>query len=175
MNRLALAAGLASLTLVGACQTQDAVQPLYLTEPVDAREQECMARAMFFESIRSSREGMLAVGSVVMNRVDSQAYPDSVCAVVAQANQFAPGVMSRSMGKGRELAMEVAEDVLTGARHRPVEDTGAMFFHTAGLTFGYGNMNYVAIAGGNAFYERVRRSERKGPLTTQADIRAGRS
>ena len=33
------------------------------------RDLDCMARAMFFESNRSSRDGMIAVGSVVMNRV----------------------------------------------------------------------------------------------------------
>ncbi|MFD2238915.1 cell wall hydrolase [Aureimonas populi] len=174
MNRLSLAACLVSLAALGACQTSK-VEPMAFAPPVDPRSQECLARAMYFESIRSSREGMLAVGSVVMNRVDSEAYPDSVCAVVSQANQFAPGVMTRAMGNGKELAMEVAKDVLSGARHKDVEQSDAMFFHTAGLTFGYGNMNYVAIAGGNAFYERVRRSERKGPLTTQADLRAGRS
>ncbi len=31
--------------------------------------QECMERAMYFESNRSSRDGLIAVGSVVMNRV----------------------------------------------------------------------------------------------------------
>jgi hypothetical protein len=29
-----------------------------------------------------------------------------------------------------------------------------MFFHTAGRTYGFSNMHYVAVAGGNAFYER---------------------
>lgn len=164
--------GLASLLALGACQ-QSAVEPLALVAPVDPAEQECLARAMYFESVRSSQEGMLAVGSVVLNRVKSGKYPSSVCAVVAQKNQFAPGVMSRSMGNGRELAMTVAGDVLSGARHPDVADNNAMFFHTAGLTFGYGNMNYVAIAGGNAFYEKVRRSEHGGPLTTQSDLRAG--
>lgn len=162
--------GLAVCLALGACQ-QSGVEPLALTSQIDSRAQECLARAMYFESQRSSREGMLAVGSVVMNRVESQAYEEDVCGVVAERNQFAPGVMTRSMGNGRELAMDVAADVLAGARHKDVEESNAMFFHTAGLTFGYGNMNYVAIAGGNAFYERVRRSERNGPMTTQGDIR----
>ncbi len=47
-------------------------------------ELECMERAMYFESNRSSREGMIAVGSVVMNRVHSEKFPNSVCAVVAR-------------------------------------------------------------------------------------------
>ncbi len=165
-----IAIGLAALAALAGCQ-QTKVEPLALTAEVDPRAQECLARAMYFESQRSSREGMLAVGSVVMNRVESEAYGDDVCGVVAQRNQFAPGVMSRPMAQGSDLAMEVAEDVLAGARHEDVEASNAMFFHQAGLTFGYGNMNYVAIAGGNAFYERVGRAERGRPMTSQADIR----
>ncbi|MDD9332228.1 MAG: cell wall hydrolase, partial [Bartonella sp.] len=33
-------------------------------------ERQCLMRAMYFESNRSSREGMIAVGTVVMNRVN---------------------------------------------------------------------------------------------------------
>jgi len=40
---------------------------------------------------------MIAVGSVVMNRVQSDAFPDTVCGVVSQKNQFAPGVMTKEM------------------------------------------------------------------------------
>jgi spore germination cell wall hydrolase CwlJ-like protein len=67
-------------------------------------ERDCMERAMYFESNRSSRDGMIAVGSVVMNRVNSSSYPDRVCGVVAQKNQFAPGIMSRNMG-GRSASV----------------------------------------------------------------------
>lgn len=116
--------------------------------------QACLARAMYFESVRSSDEGMLAVGTVVMNRLESGKYPDSVCGVVGQKNQFAPGVLSKSMteGKSRERAFKVAGQVLNGKRHRAVGK--AMFFHTAGRTYRFENMHYVAVAGGNAFYER---------------------
>ncbi len=56
-----------------------------------------MERAIYFEANRSSRDGMIAVGSVVMNRVRSNQFPNSVCAVVAQKGQFAPRIMSRRM------------------------------------------------------------------------------
>jgi hypothetical protein len=117
-------------------------------------ERECMARVMYFESIRSSDAGMLAVGTVVMNRLESGEYPRSVCGVVGQANQFAPGVLSRPMAEGasRDRAYRVADSVLRGKRHSSVGK--AMFFHTAGRTYGYSNMHYVLVEGGNAFYER---------------------
>ena len=127
--------------------------------------EECLARAMYFESNRSSPEGMIAVGTVVMNRVESGKYPKSVCGVVGQKNQFAPGVMTKPMGKGRDLAMTTARKVLRGQRHRAVEK--AMFFHTAGYSYPYSNMHYLTIQGGNAFYEK-----RKNASVTQAMVAA---
>ena len=116
-------------------------------------DRECMARAMYFESNRSSDEGMLAVGTVVMNRLHSGRYPNTVCGVVGQPGQFAPGVLSRPMtDRGRERADRMAAVVLSGKRSRSVGS--AMFFHTAGYNFPYRNMNYKVIAGGNAFYEK---------------------
>lgn len=119
----------------------------------------CMSRAMYFESVRSSDEGMLAVGTVVMNRVGSKEFPNSVCGVVGQENQFAAGVLSRPMKEGRskERAERVARAVLRGKRHNGVQD--AKYFHTAGRTYRYNNMHYVLVAGGNAFYTR---SPRRG-------------
>jgi spore germination cell wall hydrolase CwlJ-like protein len=116
-------------------------------------EKECLMRAMYFESNRSSSEGMLAVGTVVMNRVYDSRYPKSVCGVVGQKNQFAQGVLTRKMtDSGAVLAAQVAEQVLRGARHPGAQN--AQHFHTAGLRFPYNNMHYVLEAGGNEFYEK---------------------
>ncbi len=118
-------------------------------------EKECMMRAMYFESNRSSAEGMLAVGTVVMNRLNDPRYPKSVCGVVGQKNQFAQGVLTRPMtDSGAVLASRVADQVLSGARHPGVQ--AAQYFHTAGLRFPYNNMFYVLEAGGNEFYEKRR-------------------
>lgn len=118
-------------------------------------ETDCMERVMYFESNRSSRDGMIAVGSVVMNRVASDAYPDTVCGVVAQRRQFAPGVMSRRMdSRSMPLVREAATSVLNGQRHPLIGD--AQFFHAATYRASYNNMHYVLVAGGNAFYEKRR-------------------
>ena len=137
--------------------------------PVGSREHECMTRVMYFESNRSSAEGMLAVGTVVMNRVESGKYPKSVCGVVGQKNQFAKGVLTKPMkeGKPKALAEKVAWDVLRGKRHRGVGD--AMFFHTAGYSFPYKNMHYKVVAGGNSFYEKRTPSVGR-PNRTQGEV-----
>ena len=117
-------------------------------------DRECMTRVMYFESNRSSPDGMLAVGTTVMNRVAAPSYPTTVCGVVGQRGQFASGVLTRSMNARQAARVaEVADAVLSGARHPQVGD--AMFFHTLGYSFPYTNMRYVAVAGGNAFYEKV--------------------
>lgn len=115
---------------------------------------QCLTRVMYFESNRSSEEGMLAVGTVVMNRLADPKYPKSVCAVVGQKNQFADGVLWKPMKEKRSMARaaQVANAVLAGGRHPGVRS--AKFFHTAGLRFPYNNMHYVLEAGGNEFYEK---------------------
>lgn len=118
-------------------------------------ELECMERAMYFESNRSSRDGMVAVGSVVMNRVASGKYPGTVCGVVSQRNQFAQGIMTRKMDKrSAPLVREAAVSVMRGERHPMIGN--AQFFHAASYRAGYDNMHYVLTTGGNAFYERRR-------------------
>ena len=118
-------------------------------------ELDCMERAMYFESNRSSRDGMIAVGSVVMNRVTSGQYPRSVCGTVAQKGQFARGIMSRKMdSKSAPLVRNAAISVLRGERHPLIAN--AQFFHTASYRPRYNNIHYVLVTGGNAFYERRR-------------------
>lgn len=117
-------------------------------------DRDCMARVMYFESNRSSPEGMLAVGTTVMNRLDDPKYPKSVCGVVGQRNQFAPGALEKPMvPRLAARAQEVADRVLAGERH-PALGPDAKFFHTTGYTFPYNNMHYVLEAGGNSFYEK---------------------
>ncbi|TIT48997.1 MAG: cell wall hydrolase, partial [Mesorhizobium sp.] len=118
-----------------------------------AKDKECLQRAMFFESNRSSRDGMIAVGTVVMNRLRSGKHGSTICQVVGERGQFAPGVMTRRMNsKAMPDVEEAAEAVLKGERKAKLKNS--MFFHTAGLRFPYKNMHYTMVAGGNAFYEK---------------------
>ncbi|MBK3398881.1 MULTISPECIES: cell wall hydrolase [Methylobacterium] len=134
---------------------------------VTPADRDCLARAMYFESNRSSEEGLLAVGTVVMNRLEAPAYPNSICGVVGQKRQFAAGVLHKPMrDREREKAQQVADAILAGERHEKVG--GAMFFHTAGYTFSYRNMHYVALAGGNAFYEKRPWYDREGATPRQS-------
>ncbi|HEX6144333.1 MAG TPA: cell wall hydrolase [Geminicoccaceae bacterium] len=55
--------------------------------PEEAR---CLALAMYWEAKDEGREGMLAVGSVVLNRVAHEEFPDAPCAVVREGGETPP-------------------------------------------------------------------------------------
>ncbi|TPK91022.1 cell wall hydrolase [Mesorhizobium sp. B2-4-17] len=134
----------------------DAITPSFLSSRSYShtpKDKECLERAMFFESNRSSRDGMIAVGTVVMNRLRSGQHGNTICEVVGEPGQFAPGVMTRQMNSRAMPDVEEAADaVLKGERKAKLKNT--MYFHTAGLRFPYNNMHYTMVAGGNAFYEK---------------------
>jgi len=44
----------------------------------------CLAEAIYFEARGERMQGQVAVAEVILNRVDSRAWPDSVCGVVKQ-------------------------------------------------------------------------------------------
>jgi len=53
-----------------------------------AKDMRCMADNLHWEAKVDGVAGMAAVASVVMNRVASPRYPNTVCKVVYQRNQF---------------------------------------------------------------------------------------
>ncbi|MCI7180287.1 MAG: cell wall hydrolase [Schaedlerella sp.] len=69
---------------------------------------------------------MLAVATVIMNRVESPRFPNTIPEVVYAPGQFAPtwlGSMEKALQKGpTDLAYQVAQDALNGARLAEVSD-----------------------------------------------------
>lgn len=143
-------------TCLGGCLTQlpgpsttSAVSPVKTA----AAERECLIRAMYFESNRTSQDGLMAVGTVVMNRVKSGRYADTICGVVGEPGQFAANVMTGALSPAELPPVERAADaILAGKRYQPVGD--AMYFHNAAIKIPY-EVHYLTVAGGNAFYEKV--------------------
>ncbi len=136
-----LGAGLSACNSTGPTTTGSlAVRQTSLV--VSDAERDCLGRAMYFESKRNDAEGLLAVGTVVMNRLEAAMFPGGICAVVGQPGQFATGVLTKPMrDKDLDKIADVADAVLAGERHPKVGK--AMFFHTAGYHFPYKNMHYV--------------------------------
>ena len=55
-----------------------------LPVPKSNKQMSCLAEALYFEARGEPIKGQLAVGEVVLNRVEDPRYPDSICKVVNQ-------------------------------------------------------------------------------------------
>lgn len=53
-------------------------------EPKGDAEWRCLTEALYFEARGESLVGQVAVAEVILNRVDSALYPDSICGVIGQ-------------------------------------------------------------------------------------------
>lgn len=124
---------------------------------------ECLAEALYFEARGESVRGMFAVGEVILNRVDSTAYPDTLCAVINQgtgrkyACQFTytcdglaeviaePRAWER-VGKVAKLLMEGVPRALTG---------GATHYHTKAVNPSWAQrFPRTAAIGSHYFYRQ---------------------
>jgi spore germination cell wall hydrolase CwlJ-like protein len=53
-----------------------------------AKEKHCIVEVLWYEARSESEAGIRAVASVLLNRLHSQSYPDSFCAIIQQRKQF---------------------------------------------------------------------------------------
>ena len=57
---------------------------LSLPVPKSDKQMSCLAEALYFEARGEPIKGQLAVGEVILNRVEDRRYPSSICKVVNQ-------------------------------------------------------------------------------------------
>ncbi|WP_343225638.1 cell wall hydrolase [Oricola nitratireducens] len=57
-------------------------------EVFSAREQKCLAEGVYFEARGEKLEGQAAVAQVILNRVRNPAFPDTICGVVYQNDNW---------------------------------------------------------------------------------------
>lgn len=112
--RTALALPLVALT-AGVAQTKPTFQET---------EKKCLATAIYFEARGEPKIGQKAVAQVILNRVEAEQYPDTICGVVYQnrhrknACQFSFACDGRSEvphdTSAWERANEIGDDVIGG-------------------------------------------------------------
>ena len=100
---------------------------------VAASEQELLAALIYCEAGNQPYEGQVAVGAVVMNRVRSGSYPNTITEVIYQSGQFGPAMTGwldsvLASGSYSDTARQAAADAIAGSN--PVGDC---------LYFGNGN------------------------------------
>lgn len=115
---------------------------------VDATDEQLLAAIIYCEARGESYEGQLAVGSVVLNRVDSPSFPNTIAGVIYQSGQFSPvasGKLAMVLANGlqQESCNQAAKEVLAGNR-----TNNFLYFRSANVTFSFP----VTIIGNHAFY-----------------------
>jgi spore germination cell wall hydrolase CwlJ-like protein len=124
--------------LVIAAGAATALVPLTALEAQEATadERELFALNLYHEARSEGRDGMIAVAWVVLNRIDSDAFPDSITAVINEPTGSACQWGWTCDGKSDtpteaekwEMAQEVTDVMFSDAR--PADPTGgAIAFH----------------------------------------------
>jgi len=115
-------------------------------------ELDCLTKVMLYEAGNEGRSGQLAVAHVVLNRVRSPRFPDSVCSVIYQRGQFST---IRSFRHARNARWRNAEAL---ARATLAGETGsnvgsALYFHASRVRPAYvRSRTRVAQVGNHIFY-----------------------
>ena len=118
----------------------DAAWLASLPAPSGGADWKCLTQALYFEARGETLKGQFAVAEVILNRVDSPAYPDTVCAVVAQGSsrgcQFSyvcDGISDRMRdATAADRAGRIARAMLDGAPRTLTER--ATHFHTRAVS-----------------------------------------
>lgn len=127
------------------------------------QEWACLTQALYFEARGESLQGQFAVAEVVMNRVATPNYPDSVCGVVRQGASRANGCQFSFACDGKpevvrekgawEIAGKISRLVLDG-KHR-LQTFGATHFHTTAVAPNWSRIfPRTARIGAHLFYRQ---------------------
>ncbi len=129
-------------------------------------EWHCLTEALYYEARGESVKGQFAVAEVILNRVDSKRYPNSVCGVVKQGSHRKTGCQFSYKCDGRpevfgerkayENVGKVAKVMLKGAP-RPLTD-GATHYHTRNVKPKWARkLHHTAKIGVHHFYRKPTR------------------
>jgi len=134
-----------------------------LPKPKLSDQAACLAEALYFEARGESVKGQFAVAEVIMNRVDSPAFPNSICGVIHQgtgrkyACQFTytcdgyPEVIREKAAYNR--VAKVASIMARGGP-RPLT-SGATYYHTRAVSPSWSRkFARTASIGVHYFYRR---------------------
>lgn len=141
-----------------------------LAKPTGGKQWACLAEAIYFEARGESVEGQFAVAEVILNRVDSPKFPNSICKVVRQgmgrkhACQFSYNCDGKleyiANGSAYDKVKRVAR-VAMDRKTRPVTE-GATYYHATFVSPSWAlSFQHMTTIGVHKFYKPVRRVAEK--------------
>ncbi|AGH51273.1 MULTISPECIES: cell wall hydrolase [Sphingomonas] len=116
---------------IPARDTRAATTATASAERIDDPELECMAKVVHHEAANQSRAGQLAVAQLIMNRLESGRFADTVCGVAHQPGQFfnTNTYNPRRTTAQWRTAVEVSREAMAGKA--PDVMPGALFYHAS--------------------------------------------
>ena len=129
-------------------------------------ETQLLAATIWAEARGESYTGQLAVGSVIMNRVKSSKFPNTIPEVIMQNKQFAsyPDAVNRGMALGAdESCLKAAKAVIAGQRNGDW-----LFFMTKYYADKFGITGYTVI-GNHVFFKIWGANEDTGVVESTVD------
>ena len=135
---------------------------------VTTKQIDCLAKGIYYEASGESTEGKIAVGQVILNRVEHPKYPKSVCGVVHQKAVSASGDMVCQFSwwcnplkpiqykESWQESVQIARMLLTNQVSYDRLDN-VLFFHGKSVFIPKswsGNHRVVARIGNHVFYKR---------------------
>jgi spore germination cell wall hydrolase CwlJ-like protein len=129
----------------------------------EERERRCLATAIYFEARGEPLQGQIAVGQVILNRVRSPNFPETICGVVYQG-QMAPGCQFSFACDGKTdtpkndshwaLAQKLARQITSGQVWLP-EIGYSTFYHADYVSPQWKSaMNKIDSIGRHIFYKK---------------------
>ena len=115
------------------------------TPPAPTPELKILARIIHAESRGEPYEGKLAVGAVIMNRVEASNFPNTIREVVFQPGQFSPVRNGSYYNTPSELSWDAAEAILAGEYSFPSD---VLYFYNPDIS----SCNWIATTRG---YRRI--------------------
>lgn len=126
-----------------------------------------LAATIQAEADGESYTGKLAVGSVIMNRVKSSAFPNTIIGVITQNMQFASyrsGKVELIMSRGANTTcVRAAQEVLAGAR------VGDYLFFMTKYYADYYKISEYTMIGNHAFFYRWKTGDKSAEETRQEE------
>ena len=129
----------------------------------EERERRCLATAIYFEARGEPVQGQIAVGQVILNRVRSPNFPETICGVVYQG-QMSPGCQFSFTCDGKTdtpknnshwaLAQKLSRQITSGQVWLP-EIGYSTFYHADYVSPQWKSaMNRIDTIGRHIFYKK---------------------
>lgn len=108
-----------------------------------------LSHIIYAEAGDQPYNGMVAVGNVILNRVASPEFPNTIYDVIFQRNQFSPVSNGTLYLEPSDAAVQAAKDALDGE----IAVERALFFNMAGISsWASRNREFITRIGDHNFY-----------------------